>query len=142
MCYEALAEELLNIKANLLQVPASQQLSKLVRGERFVLNYLMTHDTVVHPKELSEKLSVSTARIASLLKHMEDKRLIIRREDPQDSRQVIVQLTRDGIDKIEEIRKEALSRVSDMLKGLGPDDAKEFVRIQGKIYRNFLNVPD
>ena len=139
MYYELLAAELLNIKANLLQVPANQQISKLVRGERFVLNYLMTHESAVHPKELSEKLSVSTARIASLLNHMEAKHFIVRTEDPRDSRQVIVQLTPDGADAIDEIRKEVISQVSKMLESLGPDDAKEYVRIQEKIYRNFLN---
>ena len=64
MNYEILASELLHIRTNLLQVPASQKLSRMLRGELFVLNYLMDHDTAVHPKELSDKLAVSTARIS------------------------------------------------------------------------------
>ena len=39
MDYEALAGELLSIRGNLLQVPANQKLSKMLRGELFVLNY-------------------------------------------------------------------------------------------------------
>ena len=93
MDYEALAGELLSIRGNLLQVPANQKLSKMLRGELFVLNYLDHREGKVHPKELSEKMAVSTARIARLLNHMEEKSLVIRQPDPGDSRQIIVQLT-------------------------------------------------
>ena len=43
MNYAALANELLGVRANLLQVPASQQLSQIVKCDMFVLNYLLTH---------------------------------------------------------------------------------------------------
>ena len=76
MDYVFLAGQLLSVRANLLQVPAYQHMSKMMKGELFVLNYLATHEAVIHPKELSEKLVVSTARIASLLNHMEEKGLI------------------------------------------------------------------
>ena len=96
MDYTALANELLGVRVNLLQVPASQQLSQMVKGEMFVLNYLVTHETIIHPKELSEKMAVTTARIASLLNHMEEKKLICRYPDPDDSRQIVVVLTQQG----------------------------------------------
>ena len=78
MDYSLLAGQLLSVQANLLQVPAYQQLSKMVRGELFVLNYLATHKTAIHPKELSKKMAVSTARVTFLLHHMEEKGLIAR----------------------------------------------------------------
>ena len=40
MYYESLAFQLLNVRAKMLQVPAHQEISKLMRGELFVLNYL------------------------------------------------------------------------------------------------------
>ena len=138
MYYEALAEELLHIRANLLRVPAQQKLSNMLRGELFVLNYLHDHDTIVHPKELSENLSVSTARIASLLKHMEEKDLIVRAPDPEDSRQIIVRLTSDGESTIQRCREEVLYHLAKTLESLGPDDAEEYIRIQKKIYCNFI----
>lgn len=137
MDYSALANELLSVRANLLQVPANQQMSKMVKGELFVLNYLMTHEKVIHPKELSEKMAVTTARIASLLNHMEEKKLIQRHADPEDSRQVVVMLTDEGKRAITEIRKEAISHISAMLENLGPEDAASYVRIQNKIWSNF-----
>lgn len=138
MNYEILASELLHIRTNLLQVPASQKLSRMLRGELFVLNYLMDHDTAVHPKELSDKLAVSTARIACLLNHMEGKHLIVRFADPDDSRQVIVHLTSEGRLAIEKTRKDVLMYLAGMLESLGPDDAREYIRIQEKIYANYL----
>lgn len=137
MDYHALACELLSVRANLLQVPASQQLSKMVKGELFVLNYLVTHEKIVHPKELSEKMAVSTARIASLLNNMEEKKLIRRHADQEDSRQVIVVLTDEGRRRIHQIRGEVLTYICAMLENLGPEDAQAYIRIQNKIWNNF-----
>ena len=138
MYYEALADELLHIRADLLRVPAQQKLSNMLRGELFVLNYLHDHDTIVHPKELSENLSVSTARIASLLKHMEEKNLIVRAPDSSDSRQIIVRLTEDGKKAIQTYREDVLADLARTLESLGPDDAREYIRIQKKIYCNYI----
>ena len=137
MDYSALANELLGVRANLLQVPASQQLSHMVKGEMFVLNYLITHKSIVHPKELSEKMAVTTARIASLLNHMEGKRLIWRYTDPEDSRQVVVVLTDEGKKAIQSVRAKVISYVSAMLEDLGPEDAEAYIRIRKKIWSNF-----
>lgn len=138
MDYTALAHELLRVRADLLQVPASQQMSKMVRGELFVLNYLATHEKVIHPKELSEKMAVSTARIASLLNHMEQKKLILRYTDRDDSRQVVVVLTDEGRKVIQNVRSEVLSQICAMLESLGPEDAENYVRIHNKIWNIFL----
>lgn len=137
MDYSALANELLSVRANLLQVPANQQISKMVKGELFVLNYLVTHETIIHPKELSEKMAVTTARIASLLNHMEEKNLIRRYTDPGDSRQVVVVLTEEGKKAIQQARAEVISYVCAMLESLGPEDAASYIRIQKKIWTNF-----
>lgn len=138
MDYIFLAGQLLNVRANLLQVPAYQHISKMMKGELFVLNYLATHEAVIHPKDLSEKLVVSTARIASLLNHMEEKGMIIRIADQSDNRQIVVRLTPAGQLEIQKIRDEVILRVSSMLEALGPEDAKEYIRIQEKILSNFL----
>ena len=138
MDYTALANELLSIRGKLLQVPANQKLSKMVQGELFVLNYLATHEKIVHPKELSEEMAVSTARIASLLNHMEERNLILRYADKADSRQVIVVLTEEGRNAIHRTRAEVIAYVCKMLESLGPEDAESYIRIQKKIWSNHL----
>ena len=105
MDYSLLAGQLLSVQANLLQVPAYQQLSKMVRGELFVLNYLATHKTAIHPKELSKKMAVSTARVTFLLHHMEEKGLIARSSDLSDNRQIFVRLTENGVNAIQKARR-------------------------------------
>ena len=137
MLYEMLAVEMLAIRSNFMQIPAHQKVSKLLRGECFVLNYLDAKGGSAHPKELSEKLAVSTARIASLLNHLEEKRLITRTTDAEDSRQIIVQITLEGTQRIKQIRKDVLEHTARMLEKLGPEDAQEYIRIQKKIYQNF-----
>lgn len=134
MDYGLLASELLDVRAKLLQVPVTQQMYKMVKGELFVLNYLLTHNRIVHPKELSEQMTVTTARIASLLNHMEEKKFIERHPDPEDNRQIIVYLTDTGRDAIEATRAEVIQYIADMLRQLGPEDAEDYIRIQKKIW--------
>ena len=104
MDYKELAEEYLMIRAQLLKVPASQQVTKLVKGELFVLNYLATHEKAVYPKDLSKEMVVSTARIAVILNQMEDKKWITRTVDTEDNRQILVALTEEGHRVIEQQR--------------------------------------
>ena len=39
---------------------------------------------------------------------------------------------------IQKARAEVISRVSSLLEALGPEDAREYIRIQEKILDNFL----
>lgn len=136
MDYKELAEEYLMIRAQLLKVPASQQVTKLVKGELFVLNYLATHEKAVYPKDLSKEMVVSTARIAVILNQMEDKKWITRTVDTEDSRQILVALTEEGHQVIEQQREKIIHAVVQMFEKLGPEDAAEFIRIQRKIVEN------
>ncbi|HJC62733.1 MAG TPA: MarR family transcriptional regulator [Candidatus Blautia merdavium] len=136
MDYKELAEEYLMIRAQLLKVPASQQVTKLVKGELFVLNYLATHEKAVYPKDLSKEMVVSTARIAVILNQMEDKKWITRTADTEDNRQILVALTEEGHRVIEQQREKIIHAVVQMFEKLGPEDAAEFIRIQRKIVEN------
>ncbi len=128
MDYKELAEEYLMIRAQLLKVPASQQVTKLVKGELFVLNYLATHEKAVYPKDLSKEMVVSTARIAVILNQMEDKKWITRTADTEDNRQILVALTEEGHQVIEQQREKIIHAVVQMFEKLGPEDAAEFIR--------------
>ena len=100
MDYKSLANEWIALQGQLLQVPACRELSSLSKGEWFVLNYLMGHAGLVHPKDLSKGLVVSTARIAALLNHMEEQGLVTRNADPEDNRKILVYLTDAGVQMI------------------------------------------
>ena len=138
--YEELATELLRLNIGMLQEPAKQKISKMTRGEVFVLNYLMTHQNQAHPAEISRSMVVSTARIAALLSRLEEKQYISRASDPSDNRQVIVTLLPQGLALIQHIRSEVIAAVVRMLERLGPEDAREYIRIQKKILSG-ITVP-
>ena len=137
--YEELAAELLRLNIGMLQEPAKQKISKMTRGEVFVLNYLMTHQNQAHPAEISRSMVVSTARIAALLSRLEEKQYISRASDPSDNRQVIVTLLPQGLALIQRIRSEVIAAVVRMLERLGPEDAREYIRIQKKICSSYRN---
>lgn len=139
MDYHILAEELIDLQSKLLKIPASQRLASLAEGELFVLNYLQRHQNTAHPKELSQGLVVSTARIAALLNRMEAQGIITRTPDPADNRQVIVTLTQAGRRMIRRKRAEIVALAARTLELLGPEDAQAYLRIQAKILCNFMN---
>lgn len=135
MDYKSMAEELLRVRAELLRVPANQMVNEFVHGELFVLNYLLVHGGTAYPKELSKEMSVSSARIAALLNQMEKKGWITRATDVVDTRQILITLTPLGKKVVMRKKDEIVNEVVQVLEKIGPDDAKELLRIQRKIMR-------
>lgn len=137
MDFSSLAVQLLQSRARLLLVPAQRDISRMLRGELFVLNYLREQQRTVHPKELSDSLCVSSARIARLLNVLEKDDMIDRHTDPADSRSVVVALTPKGEAEIDQVRRAVLDHISSMLQALGEEDSKTYIRILDQIYRNY-----
>lgn len=133
MDYRDMAAQLLRLYTQQLQIPTSRRLAQMEHGQLCVLDYLLAQGRQVHPKELSERLSVSSARIAALLNHMEDKGLIRRLHDPQDSRQILVVLTEAGRESVLQTRERILAQTASLLEALGPEDARAYLRIQEKL---------
>ena len=136
MDYHLLAEELIELHRRLLSFPVNRMLADLAKGELFVLNYLMVHQDPVHPKELSQQIMVSTARVAALLNRMEEEGLIVRLPDSRDNRQTIITPTQFGIQFVQEHRTGLVDAMAKALELLGPEDAQNYLRIQKKILQN------
>jgi len=136
MDYQELACALLQTKMELIKIPTSRQMSEMVKGEHFVLNYLSMCQGITHPTDLSVSMAVSTARVASLLNHMEEKQLILRQEDPEDNRKIRITLTETGRAVIAKKRQEWIDHWARVLERLGPEDAAEYLRIQKKLIEN------
>ena len=131
--YEGLAAELLQANESFHLLPAQHLILKLTQGEYFVLNYLFNHHNRAHPVELSRRMMVSTARVSALLGRMEGKGLLSRAPDPLNNRQVNVVLSPQGREAIQDFRRQVLSSAAQMLAGLGPEDAKEYMRLHKKL---------
>lgn len=133
MNYYELAEELVRVRATMPRHRVERKMDKIGKGEAFALHYLSAHDNQAYPKQLSKGMTVSTARVAVILRKLEQQGLITRTTDAYDSRQIIVRLTEKGMEKVEKDRREMLETVVKMLEMLGPDDAQAFIRIQKKL---------
>lgn len=103
------------------------------KGVGFVLAYLQKADHEVIAGDLARELNVSTARIAALLRKMEKNGLIIRRHSSEDARQIVVDITQEGIVYVETIREQILMKVELLLEKVGKEDLNEFIRISHKI---------
>ena len=128
MDYFSLAEQMLSVRARLSHLPAGEAVSDACGGEFFALSLLLLHDQPSWPSELRRSMGVSSARIAALLKHLEQKGWISRSAD-----EVNVSLTDAGRELINRRRREAIERVAAALRSLGEEDAHEYVRLQQKM---------
>lgn len=138
MDYRAIAKQLLDIQPLLRMEPINRRLYLLENGTFLALHYLSEQDKGIHPKELSKKMSVSTARIAALLKHMEQEGMIVRKPDHEDNRQITVSLTAYGKQLIVSKKAEAVTLMAEALEELGWEEAQTYLRIQRKLLENFL----
>lgn len=111
-----------------------EKISENERGTHFVLGHLIhAKGEEVISSDLSNALSVSTARMAKLLTNMEKKGLIIKRDSPKDARKTVVELTDKGR-RIGEMYKETIINfTTDLIEKVGYEDMKEFIRISYRI---------
>lgn len=133
MDYPALAQELLALRAAFNHLPAGEALTEMSGGEHLALRILLSHGAGAHPSELSSAMHVSTARIAALLRRLEQKNWICRSHDTEDERRVIITLTPLGRNLIVRRQAEALSCICKLLRTLDPKDAEEYLRLQRKL---------
>ena len=112
MDYFSLAEQMLSVRARLSHLPAGEAISDACGGEFFALSLLLLDDAPGCPSGLRRSMGVSSARIAALLKHLEQKGWISRSADEHDERRVNVSLTDAGRELINSRRREAIERVS------------------------------
>ena len=103
------------------------------RGELRLLMHLKRQSDLVLPSELSEVMSVSTARIARLLNTLEDRGLIQRSMDLSDRRKIVVKLTEAGERYLKEVYKRTHRRASAVIDALGAEETETFIRIAEKI---------
>lgn len=134
MDYREMAAKLLEYMHPLQRGPA-RRMNEVNQGEMAMLGYLTFEKSEVSPTELSKLFNLSTARVANTLNSLEKKGYIQRIHDSKDRRKVIVRLTKLGADVSEQRHQEAIGDVAELLRNLGEEDAKEYVRLMEKIYK-------
>lgn len=104
-------------------------LDEFNKGEFGLLNYIYFETKEVSAGMLSEKLKVSTARIASILNSLEAKKLIKRKIGTDDKRKVVVEITTEGKEIIKKYQEEVVNKVSYIISRIGQEKAKQFFDI-------------
>lgn len=133
MEYKILAEEFMEMMTMLRKKEPNKFISESMQGEVVTLHYIMQHNGDVLPSEISNDMDVSSARVAATLNSLENKGYITRQIDKNDRRRILVSLTPNGKEIASKNKEKIIRIVSKMLSDLGEHDAKEFVRITGKL---------
>lgn len=103
------------------------------KGEFGLLNYIYFETKEVSAGMLSEKLKVSTARIASILNSLEAKKLIKRKIGTDDKRKVVVEITTEGKEIIKKYQEEVVNKVSYIISRIGQEKVKQYFDIMLEI---------
>jgi len=133
MDYAALAALLLGNMQSLFRARPHKNMAESLHGEAFVLNYIALQGAEVLPGDISQEMDVSSARVAAALNSLEKKGLITRQIAQNDRRKILVGITPKGEELAQAQYQVAVDETAKMLALLGYPDAKEYVRITGKL---------
>jgi MarR family transcriptional regulator, organic hydroperoxide resistance regulator len=133
MDYKSLAEELFHIMTRTAKLPFQKKVDDLSHGERRILGYLTFGKNGVPSGDLSDKLDLTTPRVASALNSLAEKGYIERNRDENDKRMVIVSITEAGKSFMMEEYNKLISMMQQTLERLGENDAQELIRIIKRI---------
>ena len=131
--YAAYADELIHIGCEMGRLRASDRIGKGMRGMPAVMRVVSMADGPLSPKEIARRTGVSDARVANALRTLEERGLVKRTADDSDRRCVNVSLTELGMSENARMRDAGVRATADFLAELGEDDARELVRITGRV---------
>lgn len=129
----ALARELFAQGAQMMRLRPNVDVRDSVRGLPAVMTALCETDEPLSPSELARITGVSDARIANILRVLEERGCVLRRASVGDRRRVEVLATERG--RAEESRRRAAGErfVMEFLDELGIDDARDLVRVISRV---------
>ena len=132
--FSEMAEQYAALLTSRMNIRTSRAMDRTLCNEVFALRFLQQHGAA-HPKELSDALMVSTARMAVILNGLERKGLIARSRDAADNRQKTVAITEAGSATLEQRYRHLLAFFAESFRELGEEDTREFLRLNEKLAR-------
>jgi len=131
--YEKLALELFNKMHSLRKAKPQKNIDGALQGEAFALHFIALQGGAVLPGAIKREMNVSSARVAQALNNLEEKGWITRKIDKSDRRKILIEITEEGRSAAEKNDKAIIGLTAKMLCMLGERDAKEYVRITGRL---------
>lgn len=102
-------------------------------GAFAVLKYLYENNFESTSGEITNFLKISSARVAFILKKLEEKNLITRTNSSTDARVTIVNLTKDGEKKCTDKKNELYKKINLIIDEVGFDKLYEINEIISKV---------
>lgn len=133
MDYEELARQMMERTHPKDRRPPLNEMQKQERVQDMTLRFLYENGGSSVPKELMEFFDVSSARITKLLGTLEERGFVVREGDPADRRRVTVRLTPAGETYVMDLDADFRRRLAKLLELLGEHDARELVRLMGRL---------
>ena len=102
---------------------------------QYIVMMVLWEEDTINVKELGKKLFLDSGTLTPVLKRLEQKKLIERKRDSRDERNLIVSLTKEG----EELKDKAVQipkKMAECVK-LDQNDAAELYRILHEILKNW-----
>lgn len=125
----SLAHGIFSEGERMMRLKPMPQVHDSVRGLPMVVRALAQADGPMSPGELARASKVTDARIANILKVLEERGIVERRTSMADRRRVEVTLTEKGRAEQRDRAEEGLRFMVGFLEDLGIDDARELLRL-------------
>ena len=120
--------ELLNHDNNPLQ-----EVQKLSQGENGILKTLLIYEDLIQedvtPGDLCRVQHLTSGRVASTLKSLEQKEYIERKTDKSDRRRILIKLTKMGKKMATAIFNRIKEQIKAITDKLNEQEIKEFIRL-------------
>jgi DNA-binding MarR family transcriptional regulator len=104
----------------------------------FLLSFIKIQGTSI-VSDIANHLGVTLSAVTSLVDKLVDMQLVNRRRSEQDRRQVLLEITPEGLDvlsKVEENRDRVLEK---SFRGISDEKVKIFFEVHNAIYENIIS---
>jgi len=100
------------------------------------------HKSQISQQALADLLKIDKAAMTRIVRDLEKKGMIVRRENPHDGRSYWLALSRKG----EQTAKDALEAIdalhTEVFIGFSPEEEEQFIRMLERVYKNLTLQPE
>lgn len=131
----------LSIIVRLMRTFAERRMQKFSIGfpEQIILMYLSTHKDVIQD-DVAQYFSIDKGAVAKTIKKLEEKKLIVRTENPNNKREKILSLCDSSQGIYENMERVLSDWKAAVYKGISNEDQEKFNSITEKMAQNAIQL--
>lgn len=128
-----LAQELLEQGRLLTNFKPDQDIQTSLKGLGAVMRELDAAQAPLAPSELAQRTCVTDARIANILRVLQERGLVERKQSETDRRRAEISLTAKGKEECAKGMRDLERAVANFLTKMGEDDSRQLVYCMGRV---------